>query len=183
MATDIMDSKLAAASNARWEREFSTNNDGETQQPGMERTQTIVANRKATLVIEHIMKTSEVAHTMQDSETFLRWNECRFAEMYKAWREGRASRDPSETFYDSQLGFFDFFICPLAEKMQACGVLRSTTVADLVRHAKINRAKWDAQGRNLVRDYQKKYSRIYLPGGRRRSATSTTLDSSAGDQS
>ena len=32
-----------------------------------------------------------------------------FREMYKAYREGRAEKDPSDFWYKGEIGFFDFY--------------------------------------------------------------------------
>lgn len=57
MATDIMDKDLKALRNGRWERAFS-----EKCRAHDERE---TVNRKATIVIEHLIQASDVAHTMQ----------------------------------------------------------------------------------------------------------------------
>ena len=57
MATDIVDKELKALRNARWEKAFS-----ETHRDENERD---TINRKATIVIEHLIQASDVAHTMQ----------------------------------------------------------------------------------------------------------------------
>ena len=58
MATDIMDKDLKNLRNNRWEKAFSeecaTSEDTHT-----------TTNRKATIVIEHLIQASDVAHTMQ----------------------------------------------------------------------------------------------------------------------
>ena len=51
-------------------------------------------NRKATIVIEHIIQASDVAHTMQHWHVYRGWNEKLFEEMYVAYKN-RASRKGS----------------------------------------------------------------------------------------
>ena len=60
MATDIVDQDLKALRNARWDKAFKT-------AAGKEDPRDAV-NRKATIVIEHIIQASDVSHTMQVSE-------------------------------------------------------------------------------------------------------------------
>jgi hypothetical protein len=55
MATDIVDKELQALRKARWETAFS-----ETKMPDE-----LDMNRKATIVIEHLIQASDVSHTMQ----------------------------------------------------------------------------------------------------------------------
>ena len=57
MATDIVDKQLKALRNARWEKAF-----GERNSMGNPRDN---LNRKATIVIEHLIQASDIAHTMQ----------------------------------------------------------------------------------------------------------------------
>ena len=64
MATDIVDKDLKALRNARWERAFQKEtsehaSDGDDDDPRD------AVNRKATIVIEHIIQASDVSHTMQ----------------------------------------------------------------------------------------------------------------------
>lgn len=49
-------------------------------------------NRKATIVLEHLIQASEVAHTMQHWHVYQKWNEQLFAEMYLAFVEGRSPK-------------------------------------------------------------------------------------------
>jgi hypothetical protein len=39
-----------------------------------------------------------------------------FKEMYQAYKNGKLPNDPSASWYDGELGFFDFYIIPLAKK-------------------------------------------------------------------
>ena len=56
MATDIIDKDLKAHRNARWEKAFQ-------KKDGEEITKEDV-DRKATIVIEHLIQASDVSHTM-----------------------------------------------------------------------------------------------------------------------
>ena len=79
-------------------------------------------NRKATIVIEHLIQASDVAHTMQHWHIYRKWNERFFCECYQAYKDGRADTDPSENWYKGEIGFFDYYIIPLAKKLKDCGV-------------------------------------------------------------
>ena len=67
MATDIMDKDLKDLRNARWYKAFSE------QAPTESPDDTV--NRKATIVIEHLLQASDVAHTMQHWHIYRKWNE------------------------------------------------------------------------------------------------------------
>jgi hypothetical protein len=49
-------------------------------------------------------------------------NERFFEEMYNAYLEGRSETDPTTFWYKGEIGFFDFYIIPLAKKLKDCGV-------------------------------------------------------------
>jgi hypothetical protein len=42
--------------------------------------------------------------------------------MYSAYLEGRAEKNPADFWYDGEIGFFDFYVIPLAKKLKECGV-------------------------------------------------------------
>lgn len=92
MATDIFDSELQMLRKDRWEKAFhekaSLDEDYE--------------NRKATIVIEHIMQASDVAHTMQHWHIYQKWNRRLFDELYTAYRSGRMEIDPSTFWYEGK---------------------------------------------------------------------------------
>jgi len=116
MATDIVDKELGALRKRRWEKAFNA-------QEGTEESDLQTdANRKATIVIEHLIQAADVAHTMQHWHVYRKWNERFFQECYDAYLNGRAEKDPSEGWYEGELGFFDFYIIPLAKKLEECGV-------------------------------------------------------------
>ena len=57
LATDIADKELKTLRNARWDSAFAEGQREEDPQA--------TVNRKATIVIEHLIQASDVAHTMQ----------------------------------------------------------------------------------------------------------------------
>ena len=75
MATDIVDKNLKELRNARWERAFAPSSAGAGKDLEND-------NRRATIVIEHLLQASDVSHTMQHWHVFLKWNEMLFQEMY-----------------------------------------------------------------------------------------------------
>ena len=56
-------------------------------------------NRKATIVLEHILQASDVAHTMQHWHVYCKWNRKLFKEMYVAHQKKRSDKDPAEGWY------------------------------------------------------------------------------------
>ena len=60
MATDMSDPELKEMRNQQWKQTFGGNN-----VPSRRAMSRDIDNRKATIVIEHLMQTSSIAHTMQ----------------------------------------------------------------------------------------------------------------------
>ena len=76
MATDIVDKELQALRKARWATAFSENPVDSPTSPMID------VNRKATIVIEHLIQASDVSHTMQHWNIYKQWNEKFFMECY-----------------------------------------------------------------------------------------------------
>ena len=160
------DKDLKELRNARWERAFS-----ETSVSDPIATR----HRKATIVIEHLIQASDVAHTMQhwvsvfsqaesvfvfqsnictmfEQNIYVKWNERLFVEMYKAYKEGRTDKDPSEFWYKGELGFFDFYIIPLAKKLKDCGVF-GVSSDEYLNYSMKNRQEWESRGQQVMEEY------------------------------
>lgn len=62
MATDLGDAELKELRNRRWARAFTEN---ESSSSAALETERDAMNRKATIVIEHLIQAADVAHTCQ----------------------------------------------------------------------------------------------------------------------
>ena len=142
MATDIMDKDLKALRNARWQKAFAEGASEDTNSRDY-------VNRKATIVIEHLIQASDVSHTMQHWHIYRKWNERLFFEMYRAFKEGRSATNPADNWYKGEMGFFDFYIIPLAKKLADCGVFGVSSF-EYLDYAERNRAEWEAKGQEVV---------------------------------
>ena len=87
--------------------------------------------------------------TMQHWHVYRFWNELLFEELYVAYLNGRATKDPSEFWYESELGFFDNYIIPLAKKLSQCGVF-GVSSDEFLNYAESNRKEWERRGREVV---------------------------------
>ncbi len=58
-----------------------------------------MVRRKATIVFEYIIQASNVAHTMQHSHIYQKWNQRLFDERYVAFINGKDDEDPSNKWY------------------------------------------------------------------------------------
>jgi hypothetical protein len=154
MATDIADKEQAAFRKKRWEKAFRSDDNSDSASESTEEA----VNRKATIVIEHLIQASDVSHTMQHWHIYLKWNERLFHEIYKAYLEGRAENDPSDTWYQGELGFYDFYIIPLAKKLKDCGVF-GVASDEYLDYAAANRTEWEIKGKEIVREYLTLYKK------------------------
>jgi hypothetical protein len=145
MATDIMDKNLKQLRNSRWDMAFV-----ETARLSADRTTVsrTCVNRKATIVIEHLLQASDVAHTMQHWHIYRKWNERLFEESYVAFLQGQGN-NPTESWYQGELGFFDYYILPLAKKLRDCGVF-GVSSDEYLNYAEKNRDEWERKGREVV---------------------------------
>jgi len=148
LATDIVDKELQALRKARWETAFSqtqlVENDAQSE------------DRKATIVIEHLIQASDVSHTMQHWQIYKSWNEKFFMECYGAFKAGRADADPSVNWYKGEIGFFDFYVIPLAKKLDNCGVF-GVSSHEYLNYATANRDEWVREGEALVATFLKNF--------------------------
>jgi hypothetical protein len=146
IATDIFDKDLKAFRSSRWEKAFlEAAVDGDSYDEKN--------HFKATVVIERIIQASDVAHTMQAWDIYRKWNERLFYEMYGAFVEGRAEKDPSENWYNGELWFFDNWIIPLASQLKECGVMGASS-DECLTQARQNRQKWEMIGKQLCSSMQ-----------------------------
>lgn len=145
LATDIFDKQLNDLRKRRWNRAFSGD---ET---------TVDHDLRATIVLEHIIQASDVSHTMQHWHTYRKWNERLFAEMTKAFKEGRMGADPATFWYKGELGFFDNYVIPLAKKLKDCNVF-GVSSDECLCYALQNRSEWNERGEQIVQELVQKYA-------------------------
>ena len=137
---DIFDKELNDLRRHRWDKAF----DGEEGDDNDDRT-----DLKATIVIEHIIQASDVAHTMQHWHMYQRWNERLFKELSLAYREGRMGADPATFWYNGEIAFLDNYIIPLAKKLKQCGCF-GVSSDEYLNYAIQNRNEWEEKGKSIV---------------------------------
>lgn len=157
MATDLGDKELKELRNGRWAKAFhpassptvarmeeDTTGTSEENSANVA-TASDTVNRKATIVVEHLIQAADVSHTTQHWEVYRVWNENLFRELYKAYIDGRSERNPADFWYEGEIGFFDYYIIPLAKKLRDCGVFGLTSDENL-NYAMENRQFWQERG-------------------------------------
>lgn len=93
LATDICDKKFREFRTERFAKAFAQ---GETANfKAIE----FKCNLKATVGMEYLIQACDVAHTMQAWPIYRQWNAKLFAEQYKAYKDGRGDKDPSEGWF------------------------------------------------------------------------------------
>ena len=82
--------------------------------------------------------------------------------MYAAYKAGRSDTDPSLNWYNGELGFFDFYLIPLAKKLEECGVF-GVSSDEYLAYATANRREWELKGRDVVKGYVEEATRTASP--------------------
>lgn len=159
MSTDIVDKEMKELRNARWAKAFAKDsNDANTAK--VEADPRDAVNRKATIVIEHIIQASDISHTMQHWKIYRKWNQKLYEELYVAYLNGRMEKDPAEFWYNGEFGFFDFYIIPLTQKLKECGVF-GVSSGEYLEYARQNREEWEEKGEavvaGMIEECHKKY--------------------------
>ena len=114
LATDIANKELATLRRDRAEKAMTAEekNDNDSN----------IASRKATYIMETVMQAADVSHTMQPFPIYKKWNQKLYREMYTAFHSGRAENDPTDSWYQGDIGFFDFLYNSIGKKkIVACG--------------------------------------------------------------
>jgi hypothetical protein len=88
---------------------------------------------------------------------YKQWNERFFFELYGSFKAGRSDTDPSLGWYKGEIGFFDFYIIPLAKKLESCGCF-GVSSDEYLSYAKANREEWVREGEQIVEEYIQKYN-------------------------
>jgi hypothetical protein len=165
MATDTADRKLQAVRKKRWEQAFTddgSSSSGSTAAASAAEAMTTTtepnekrSNRKATIVLEYVLQASDIAHTMQHWQTYIKWNERLFMERYVAYIQGTGNgsgtqqQDPVVDWYTGELQFLDQYVLPLTDRLKVCGVFGWSS-QEFQNWALQNRHAWEQEGREIV---------------------------------
>jgi len=88
---------------------------------------------------------------MQHWHIYRKWNQNLFSELYVAYLNGRMAQDPAEFWYKGEIGFFDFYIIPLTQKLKDCGVFGKSS-GEYLNYALKNREEWVTKGEGIVEE-------------------------------
>ena len=139
LATDMLDEELQLLRRKRWEKTLNKTVDTTPED----------VNRKATIVLEHLIQAANIHHSMQSWVVFEKWSNRLFEERYQAFKSGRSTNDPSLTWYDDQLQMFDNIAIPLAMQLKDCDAF-VVAPDDILDYAVRNRRQWSSVGNSVV---------------------------------
>jgi len=118
---------------------------------------------RVNVVLDLIINAADVAHTMQSWENFVIWNANLYRELHEAYRNGRGESDPGPEWFRNQIGFYDFYVLPLARRLRKCGVFGEKLGQQFVTNAKAIRRRWLEEGmatsREILKDGEAHYHR------------------------
>lgn len=146
VATDIDDHEAQVRRQARWDESFGPGASVDEDQ-----------NCKATSVIECLMQSADIFHTMQHWHVYAKWNERGFDEATKAYKAGRTPTDPAKTWYKDHLNHFDNIAIPLT--MQLKDIDAFVVCSDeYLNYCLKNRQRWASTGREITAALVAKYT-------------------------
>ena len=71
--------------------------------------------------------------------------------MHEAFQSGKVNVDPSTNWYIGELGFFDYYLIPLAMKLKECGVFGASGY-EYISYVLKNKTEWERKGRSVVQE-------------------------------
>lgn len=112
---------------------------------------------KAVVVLEQLLKASDVAANMQSWETAVLWCKRLFKEQMTCYKEGRGE-NPVIGWHENQVAFFESYTMPLACRLVETGVFETEAVRDFVNGVRQNNIRWMIEGtsviQNMIREWE-----------------------------
>lgn len=132
------------------------------------------------VIADHIMQAADVSHTMQNFDTFMKWNQRLFREIlsaYKIEQQCNEVKDPHpvEIWYEDQIGFFNHYVIPLADRLDQSGAFHEEG-AKFVDLASKNLRRWEEEGEALTKVMVETTENIELPPPMIRSNSVQNID-------
>lgn len=155
LATDMSNEKIMGKQAVRWGCLFRDNENAQSDDISLDYEPENEGDQKASIVIERLSLISDLAHYTQHWYVYRKWNENLFEEKYLAWKAGRADFDPSISWYESEVEFFDTCIIPFAAKMKDCELF-DASCSESLNYAKSNREQWVNTGKEEVASMMEK---------------------------
>jgi hypothetical protein len=101
---------------------------------------------RATVVMETIITAADVAHNLQGWDQMVVWSKNLFVELRRAYVSGRGN-DPSDRWYENQIGFLESYLLPLAHRLEDTGVFCDVVMGAMFSSiVESNRDRWLIDG-------------------------------------
>eukprot|EP00550_Attheya_septentrionalis_P002544 CAMPEP_0198286510 /NCGR_PEP_ID=MMETSP1449-20131203/5583_1 /TAXON_ID=420275 /ORGANISM="Attheya septentrionalis, Strain CCMP2084" /LENGTH=778 /DNA_ID=CAMNT_0043984279 /DNA_START=20 /DNA_END=2356 /DNA_ORIENTATION=+ len=107
---------------------------------------------KASVVLEQLLKAADVAANMQGWENMKIWSSRLFDEQWLSFQEARGD-DPSSTWFESQITFYESYCLPLARRLRDCKAFDHRIGSIYVKCLEENKKRWLEEGEFLSREF------------------------------
>eukprot|EP00978_Attheya_sp_CCMP212_P025722 scaffold83272_cov55-Attheya_sp.AAC.4 len=107
---------------------------------------------KASVVLEQMLKAADVAANMQGWENMKTWSSRLFDEQWLSFQEARGD-DPSSTWFESQITFYESYCLPLARRLRDCKAFDHRIGSIYVKCLEENKKRWLEEGEFLSREF------------------------------
>ena len=104
---------------------------------------------RATVVMETILLSCDVAHNLQGFDPMLKWSQKLFWELYDANKAGRGF-DPSPGWVGGQTGFLQGYVLPLARKLGNTGVFSNQIGPLFAEIVEDTSDQWEIHGEDVT---------------------------------
>ncbi|KAL3943527.1 MAG: hypothetical protein SGBAC_002384 [Bacillariaceae sp.] len=101
------------------------------------------------VVMETILLACDVAHNLQGWEQMAKWSNKLYLELRKAHVMGRGV-DPTDGWYNNQIGFLEAYLLPLARRLDDTGVFGTGRGGIFASTVLVNRERWGHEGMSLT---------------------------------
>lgn len=115
---------------------------------------------RESVVMETILKAADVAHNLQGFDQMCKWSDKLYLELRRAYIQGRGDC-PQNGWFNNQIGFLDFYLLPLARKLDDMGVFRDDIGATFAANVENNRERWTREGMNVTSKIIMEGEKIY----------------------
>jgi hypothetical protein len=115
---------------------------------------------RETVLMETILLACDVAHNLQSWEQMAKWSNRLFMELRKAYVHGRGM-DPTDGWYNNQIGFLEMYLLPLARRLDDTGAFgdkQGAMFADIIYE---NRDRWGREGMSLTANIIKTGNEVF----------------------
>jgi len=109
----------------------------------------VIDDLRESVIMETILKSADIAHNLQGFDQMVKWSNCLYFELRKAYIHNKGE-DPMNGWYDNQTGFLDFYVLPLARKLDDAGAFGDTRGSIFVSIVEKNRRRWLKEGMRVT---------------------------------